>query len=282
MFLKESTASHHFGHFAMKKIIPASLVVLFVLLSWGAWRSAPQEVLIVQDERPQVEVLADFLEEKGKLNVTMVEQDALPEDLSAYKAVLMFIHGDLGETTEEKIIDYTERGGRLVLLHHSISSGKASNEHYFDFLGIHLDNPEASSEPVEPGEGYGWRHDVPLTLVNLHSSHYITTHEVDWDEEAAYASSDAPSIEAEYPAITLEDSEVYLNHKFADGREKTVLLGMKYYDDRVDTLFMQDRAGWIKEQGAGEVIYFMPGHVASDYEHPGIAQMILNSIEWQP
>lgn len=265
----------------MKTFAPVriGLVILLALLAGPAMA---QQVLIVQDERPQVEVLAEFLEDEGDLAVTLVEQEALPDDLPAYDAVLLFIHGDLAEATERRVIDYTEAGGRLVLLHHSISSGKAENAHYFDFLGLRLDHPEASSEPVEPGAGYGWRHDVALTLVNLNSGHYITSHAVDWDETVAYTPSDAPSVEADYPALTLEDSEVYLNHKFTDGRAKTVLLGMKYYDDRVDALFMQDRAAWTKTQGAGEIVYFMPGHVTADYEHPSIAQMILNSITWQP
>lgn len=263
--------------------VSISFIAFLTVATWLACHpAAAQDVLVIQDERPQVEVLADFLEDEGDLAVSMIEPEALPDDLSAYEAILLFIQGDLDETTERRVIDYTEDGGRLVVLHHSISSGKVENAQYFDFLGIQLDDPEASSEPVEPGEGYGWRHDVSLTLVNLHPDHYITSRGVDWDETVTYASSDAPSVEREYPALTLDDSEVYLNHKFTDGREKTVLLGMKYHDDRVDALFMQDRAAWVKAQGAGEVVYFMPGHVVEDYEHPGVAQMILNSITWQP
>ncbi len=268
----------------MKKIVSVSAgcTALLALIAWLAWRPAPQRVLLIQDERPPVEVLADFLEDRGGLEVSLVEQETLPDDLSAYDAVLMYVSSDLTEAAERRIIDYTEGGGRLVLLHHSISSGKVDHERYFDFLGLHLDVPEEPSEPVEPGGGYGYRHHITLTLVNLQPHHYITNHEVDWDETVAYTSSDAPSVEAHFPAISLEGSEVYMNHKFTDGREKTVLLGMKYYDDRVDALFMQDRAAWIKARGAGEVIYFMPGHVASDFAHPALAQMILNSITWQP
>lgn len=267
------------------RLLPAVLLLfLFLVL---AFRRPPERVLIIQDERPQTEVLADFLEERGGLEVEVVEQDGLPEDLTPYRAVLLFIHGDLHEATERAAIDYTRRGGRLIPLHHSISSGKAENPHYFDFLGIRLDHPMQSSKAVEPGEGYGWRHTetdgegVTLTLVNLNPSHYITSHRVDWGEPIRYIPSDGPSAEGYHPSLSLEDSEVYLNHKFTDGREKVVLMGLKYYDDRVDYLFMQDRAGWIKAAGEGEIIYLMPGHAVSDYAHPAVAQMILNAITWQ-
>jgi len=244
------------------------------------------KVLVIQDELPQIEVLASYLLQESPLDVIVTDQNALPNDFNNYKAVLLFIHGGITRTTEDRVIEYTKNGGRLVVLHHSISSGKAANPYYFDFLGIQLDSPENSSGPVEPGGGYGWRHQetdntgVTLTLINLQPAHYITSHKIVWPDSALYQPSDFPSTHKNYPVIQLTNSEVYLNHKFTDGRQKTVILGLKYFDDRVDHLFMQDRAGWIKNQGEGEVIYLMPGHTAQDYKHPVIAQMILNAIQW--
>ncbi len=182
--------------------------------------------------------------------------------------------------TEKAIIDYTMNGGRHIPLHHTISSGKAENEFYFDFLGIRLDNPTESSNPVEPGGGYGWRHVPLLTMVNLNPQHYITSHKVNWGEKIAYTPSDFPSAEGMYPSIALENSEVYLNHKFTDGREKIVLMGLKYFDDRNQRLFMQDRVGWIKKAGKGDIIYLLPGHEPPDYENANISQMILNAVNW--
>jgi hypothetical protein len=263
-------------------------VMVVALFAWLGAGPGPRDVLIIQDEMPQIEVLSAFLKEHGNKEVDVVDQDGLPDDLSQYEAVLLFIHKDLAEATEKAVIDYTKKGGRFVCLHHSISSGKAANKYYFDFLDVRLDNPKQSSKAVEPGVGYGWRHtetngeNVTLTIVNLNSKHYITNHRVDWGEAIPYTVSDYPSEEARFPSISLENSEVYLNHKFTDGREKTVLMGIKYFDDRVGKVFMQDRAGWIKREGDGEIVYLMPGHAASDYENRNIAQMVLNAIEWQP
>jgi len=239
-------------------------------------------VLIVHDELPQTEVLATFLREEGGLDVAVVDQSQLPKDWSGYRAVIAYIHRVLEVPTENAIIAYTENGGRYIALHHSISSKKALNEFYFDFLGIRLDNPGAAKNPVIPGEGYGYRHEATLTLVNLNPSHYITSHNVTWAEEVSYTSSDHSSVEIAYPSISLHDTEVYLNHKSTDGREKIVLAGIRFFDDRNGQMFMQDRGAWLKKHGKGEVIYFMPGHAASDFENDNYAQMILNAITWEP
>jgi len=257
------------------------LILAGSLMSPGLQASESNKVLIVHDELPQMEILSAILQQKGGFEVTVVEQSALPEDWSGYRAVIGYIHRVLEVPAEKAIIAYTDKGGRYVALHHSISSKKASNEFYFDFLGIQLDSPKSAKNPVMPGEGYGWRHET-LTLVNLNPAHFITNNGVSWGAEILYTSSDQPSTEALYPSLSLHESEVYMNHKFTDGREKTVLCGFKYLDDRNGQLFMQDRAVWTKPYGEGEVVYLMPGHSAADFQNSNFSQMILNAINWQP
>jgi hypothetical protein len=253
-----------------------SLLFLTVCTVFILGSSSPRqpEVIIVQDEMPQMEVLVKFLRENGKLSVTVTDQGSFPKDLSAYDAVIVFIHGDLKEKTENSIINYTKKGGKLICLHHSISSKKTQNKFYFDFLGIRLDKG-----PMEKG-GYKWK-ESSWSLVNLNSKHFITNFNVNWNEKVAYTPSDYPSSKRAYPCITLkQDSEVFINHKFTDGREKVVLCGIVYHDNESDKTYMQDRGAWIKRQDKGTIIYFMPGHIASDYENKNISQMILNAIRW--
>lgn len=263
-----------------------SFLIFIPLLIAQITLAQSNKVLVIQDEMPQIEVLAKFLRNTGKLKVEIVDQSHLPGDMSGYQAVIGFIHGSLEVSTEKAIIDYTENGGRYICLHHSVSSGKARNEFYFDFLGIQLDHPEFSRYPVKPGEGYGWFHDgengITLILTNLNSHHYITSHNINWGPPVSYTSSDGPAVEGYYPSISLSETEVYMNHKFTDGREKTVLCGFKYYDPRNGELFMQDRAVWLKPYGEGTIVFIMPGHTPADYENPNIAQMILNAIVWEP
>jgi len=249
-------------------------VPICIGLIFGLSSARPRKVLIVQDELPQMEVLSKFLRETGRLSVAIKDQKSLPEDLSGYQAVIVFIHKDLEAATEESIIDYTKNGGKLICLHHSISSKKALNRFYFDFLGIRLDK-----EPMEAG-GYKWKAST-WSLVNLNSQHFITNSDVKWDKEIVYTPSDYPSTERVYPNITLkDDSEVFINHKFTDGREKVVLCGIVYHDAESDKTYMQDRGAWIKKQGKGTIVYFMPGHAVSDYENKNISRIILNAITW--
>jgi hypothetical protein len=239
-------------------------------------------VLIVTDERPQMAVLAAYLKDNGGLESVIVDQSSLPDDWSVFDAVVGYVHLDLAPETERRIIDYTRAGGRYLCLHHSISSGKIKNAHYFDFLGVALEGAERSREPTEPGGHYAWREHVALTVVNLNPDHYITRTGVSWPETVRYRPSDAPSTEREYPALTLDPSEVYLNVNFTDGREKTVLLGFEYRDDRNGRLFMQDREGWIKRSGRGWIVYLQMGHFAEEWRNPAVAQMALNAIRWHP
>ena len=248
-----------------------AVCIVFIL---GSSSQRQPKVIIVQDEIPQMEVLAKFLREKGKLSIAVTDQRSFPEDLSVYDAVIVFIHGNLEENTEKSIINYTKNGGKLICLHHSISSKKAQNKFYFDFLGMRLDKG-----PMEKG-GYKWKQSS-WSLVNLNSKHFITNSDVNWDEKVNYTPSDYPSSKRAYPCINLKhDSEVFINHKFTDGREKVVLCGIVYHDTENNKTYMQDRGAWIKRQGKGTIVYFMPGHIASDYENSNISQMILNAIRW--
>jgi len=257
-----------------RRLIYLLVVIVCTVFNLGSSSPRQTKVIIVQDEMPQMEVLAKFLREHGKLSVTISDQSSFPKDLSAYDAVIVFIHRDLQENTENSIINYTKKGGKLICLHHSISSKKAQNKFYFDFLGIRLD-----TGPMEKG-GYKWK-ESSWSLVSLNSKHFITNFKVNWDEKINYASSDYPSSKRAYPCINLkQDSEVFINHKFTDGREKIVLCGIVYHDKESDKTYMQDRGAWIKRQGKGTIIYFMPGHISSDYENKNISQIILNAIRW--
>jgi hypothetical protein len=239
------------------------------------------KVLIIQDELKQMEVLSEFLtSNQGNLEIDIVKQKNLPEDLSAYHSILLYLHFKLQEDTESKVIEYTRNGGRLIVLHHSISSGKAKNKDFFPFLGIQLDGTDNSRDAEPPGGGYAWIEGVTFTLINLDSGHCVINHNVEWGEEVNYTPSDLTSLASAYPTISLHDSEVYLNHKFTDGKDKTILMGMKFYDIRNDQLFMQDRASWHKIAGQGDIFYFMPGHSSREFENKNFSQMILNAINY--
>jgi hypothetical protein len=265
-----------------------NLLVIALLGCAGVCRlsavEANHRVLCIHDGAKVVQVLADFLHDQGQLEVTLVDQSHLPADLSGYRAVLGYVHNRLLEPTQTAIIDYTRAGGRFVALHHMISAAKAEFPAYFAFLGIQLDNPGAARNPVSPGGGYGWftgdENGVPVTMVNLNPGHFIVSHDIRWAETTSYRSSESLTPAKEYAALVLAKSEAYMNHKFTDGREKTVLCGMKFIDPRTHELFEQDRLVWCKSYGSGQIVYIQPGHFKEEYGNPTIRQMVLNAIIW--
>jgi len=163
-----------------ERVVLILVVGVTLILSVGVFGSGSRakNVLIVMDEREQMEVLADYMKQQSGVVSTIVDQAALPGDLGSYDAVIGYIHGKLDRRTEVAIIDNTKKGGRFVCLHHMISSGKAKNELYFDFLGIQLDKPGESRNPTTPGDGYAWRHPVDMTIVNVNPEHYISNHNI--------------------------------------------------------------------------------------------------------
>ena len=251
--------------------------ILFALLS--SCVAAPgmaESVLIVADEWPQMEVLGDYLHDKGGYEIEKAEQDEMEADLSGYAGVFEFVHGDLKDEPAQALMDYAENGGRLIVVHHGISSAKKRTKGWLPFLGIELDIAKRAEHR------YSWVHGASFHLVNLNPDHYITSQNVNYHKTIEYQSSDRPSKPVESPAIEFVDSEVFLNHQFTDGREKTVLFGFRYEDPKTGKIHMQDRSGWLKRVGRGYAFYFHPGHTVSDFENANYCQIILNCLTWEP
>ena len=255
------------------------------LLVGAATQTAFAEVLIVGDEFPAMQVLAARLEREAHIPSKLVSQKELPASLAAFEAVVVYIHGAMAESAEDACIDYTKAGGKLVLLHHSISSGKRKNPHWFSFLGVAL--PEGD---LAHG-GYKWIEGVRLSLVNLNPNHFIMTNEVSYPELIPYTSTNVPErrpsppqdaapAQARLPGFALDDTEVYLNHVHTEPH--TLLMGLKYEDPKSGTIFMQDRAGWLKPAGRGLIIYLMPGHTKKDFEDPTYGRIVVNAVRYKP
>ncbi len=235
--------------------------------------SAAPEVLIVADEFPAMQVLADKLKAQEGIASRIVAQTNMPADLSPYAAVIVYIHLKLDAAAERAFIDYTEAGGKLIPLHHSISSGKRKNASWFKFLGVTL--PEGD---VTQG-GYKWIEGVTLDWVSLAPDHFIMTNRVNYPKRITYAREGAAD-ERPRPGFTLKNSEVYINHTLTGPH--TLLMGFKYTDPTTGRVFMHDRAGWLKRAGKGWIIYFQAGHSAADFEEPAYARILANAVIYQP
>ncbi|MGA0560653.1 ThuA domain-containing protein [Larkinella sp. VNQ87] len=227
-----------------------------------------QDILIVADEIPAMEVLASAFRTQEKLDCKIVTQTELPASLAPFKAVLVYIHKDLNPEPERAFIQYARNGGRLVVLHHSISSAKRKNAEWFPFLGVTLPQKD-----VNEG-GYKYVGDISMEVVNLAPRHFITTHQIRYDTTLSYQREEQTAMTA-YPGIVLHKTEGFLNHQLSS--PKTVLMGYKFRD-ATGKLWMQDRATWYMPTEKGWVFYSQPGHAVSDFENPHYARVILNMV----
>jgi len=161
----------------------AKLLAFTLILSLATTVLRGEELLIVADEIPAMELLAGHIRGATGLVSKIVTPSAMPDHLSMYRTVVDYIHKDMTEATEEQFIDYAKNGGKLILLHHSISSGKQKNKDWFPFLDIKL----------PPGDldagGYKYYAPVSFDLVNLAPTHYITAHDVQYDGRVPYVSN---------------------------------------------------------------------------------------------
>src|SRR5579864_3240423 len=162
------------SHCATISLNMTKLLLLVAVLCYPLHGAKP--VLIVSDGAP-IRILAVQLKAHGIQSET-VGEDAIPGNLSSYPAVLIYVHSVLAGPAEKAFMAYANAGGKLIVLHHSISSQKRQNPNWMAFLGVKL--PEGD---VSEG-GYKFYDPVNLTLVNLAPKDWITTHDVHWESRA--------------------------------------------------------------------------------------------------
>ncbi|GAB3892233.1 hypothetical protein GCM10028803_04840 [Larkinella knui] len=251
----------------MKILLPS-----FIGLLIRVGQLCAQDVLIVADEIPAMEVLARRMQQREGLTSKIVTQTNLPATLANFRAVIVYIHQDLDSIPEKAFVSYTQKGGKLLCLHHSISSAKRKNKLWFSFLGIDLPKKDASEG------GYQYVGDVDMAVVNLAPQHFITTHKITYPELIAYTQEGEPKGKP-VPGFVLSKTEGFLNHQFLSPR--TRLLGFKF-TDASGQVWMQDRSAWCMPVGKGWLFYSQPGHAVSDFDNPIYTQLIANAILFTP
>jgi hypothetical protein len=248
--------------------------ILALIALWGCCFSVPckaQDILVVADEFQAMLILTSHIQADTKLTSKIVGQTEMPQSLSAYRAVIVYIHGDLQPHAEHAFIAYAQEGGKLILLHHSISSHKRENKDWFSFLHIELPMGDLASG------GYKYFAPVSFDVVDLARGNYVTSHNVHFDKMIPYTDP-AGGVERTLPGTRFDDTEVYLNHKLEGPR--TLLLGLKYRDSATGVVYMQDTAGWLMQSGKGMVFYFMMGHRPEDFNNPAYSQILSNAVEY--
>ena len=241
-------------------------LLLACLLITG--RVSAQDILIVADEIPAMEVLAKAIKTQEGLTSKLVRQTEMPESLTGFRAVVVYIHKDLDSIPEKAFINYARNGGKLICVHHSISSAKRKNKTWFPFMGIDLPKKE-----VNEG-GYKYVGGVTMAVVNLAPGHFITTHKIKYDSTIAYTPEGQQQVK-KIPGFVLLNTEAFLNHNLLTPR--TILLGVKIKDE-AGKVWMQDRSAWYMPVEKGWLFYSQPGHAISDFDNPVYARILTNAI----
>jgi hypothetical protein len=247
------------------------VLLTLALLAPGA---AQASLYAVHDTPEPMEALKSSLSRLG-LAVSVEDQAAFRSHMRSInaRAIFMYIHNEFDPEVENFLISYAEAGGRLIVLHHGMASGKMRSARWPEFLGVRIlprDHPE---HPWKVLRGN-------YLLVKLDPLHWVVNHKVEFPKTVSYTPSDTPSAAQQLPAIELPDTELFHDQLFTDGRRKTVLLGMKGEID--GQVVMQDRGGWLMPAGKGWVFHFQPGHFARDFTDPNYARILANAVEWKP
>ena len=250
--------------------MPKSLMLLALACLAAVASLHAAEVLIVADEFPAMQVLADQLKAEEGLACRIVKQAEMPRDLAPFQAVIVYIHRALNAPAEKAMLDYLNHGGRLVALHHSISSGKRTNENWFATFGVDLPKGDVTNG------GYQWIEGVTIEVANLAPDQFVTTNKVHYPDMVVPAAQTGGATAAPLPGIRLPESEVYLNHVLAG--ERTTLLALKYTDAKSGRTWLQRTAGWTRPVGLGRLYYFMPGHSVRDFENSAYTRIVMNAV----
>ena len=247
-------------------------IFLLLMMVWAAASAVcrAQGVLIVADEFHAMQVVAAQLEADTKVQTRIIGQTEMPPSMASYRAVLVYLHGELSPAAEHKLMQYANDGGDLIVLHHTISSRKRENKDWFNFLHIEL-----PAKPFADG-GYAYFDPVTYQVVNLAAGSPLMKG-VTFSEKVAFTDP-AGGGERTLPGTTFPDTEVYVNHVLTG--EHTLLLGMKYTDATTGRVYMQDTAGWMMAAGKGTVFYFMMGHRFEDFQNAAYRRLLRNAVEY--
>lgn len=252
----------------------------------GEYGEPGRPLFLMSDVSDELVTLRARLTENGWMVFHFTQEEFLTSDeyidLSEYASVIAYIHKPLHNVVEEALISYTETGGKLLVLHHSLASAKVENPEWLKFLGVSI---------LPEDKEYPWKVSAETShiMVNLAPGHYITSHKVKYDREVDFSFVERPDLEGTYPAFRLDNTEVFHNQRFAKDNERVILFGYRMKDAETGNVpgqpfipGMEPTSGWYKPGGKGWVFYLQPGHTELDFENQSFFQVLLNCLNWEP
>lgn len=222
--------------------------------------------------------------------------------LSAWKikrnkpyAIITYNKNCYSNTTVSALIEFTQKGGRLIALHHNISSMMMRQPKWLAFAKVQIEKGEHAKYPWSVMEG------GDLFLFNLSPNHPITTNNVTFPDSAPILETygmkaDASqwvlthalttvemtkvSQERTQPALKFHESEYFINHVLLPAPERVLLFGEYFIFPKKGKAFISANGGWMLPVGRGKLFYFMPGHSSHDYNEE-YCHIIKNALEFE-
>jgi hypothetical protein len=131
---------------SMPAMIPSMRLVMLLLCLVPIPTMAQSTVYAVHDTPEPMKTLRLSLSKLG-IRVVLEDQKLFSQHMSSMRpqAILMYIHDEFDPAVERFLISYTEQGGRLIVLHHGMASGKMRSARWPGFLGVQIlprDHPD--------------------------------------------------------------------------------------------------------------------------------------------
>jgi len=177
----------------------------------------------------------------------------------------------------DALINYCNKGGKLITLHHNISSMMLRRPEWLEFTGIEITKGKKVKYPwsvieggdlymfnINPGHAITWENieytdQAPLYALEVNPNSTTLTYELDENQQEQIKPLE------KQPAILFKESEYFINHIPLPDPNRELLFGLYFTDQKSGRKFFSANGGWITKKGKGTLIYLMPGHGKSDY-----------------
>lgn len=252
------------------------------------------EIIIVYNtpHKPQMERLKAWLDEnitqyKFKMSTQLFLWWKIKRSNPA--CVIVYNKNLMGRLNVKAIKKYCAQGGKVITLHHNVSSMMLRRPEWLDFVQVYIKRGDDAEYPWSVIEG------GDLYLTNLQPNSEITTEGIEYDAEVPELNlREDPSkmvlthelkgeAKTEYqerkkePAIEFKKSEYFINHVPLPNPQRTLLFGVYFKDPESGRMFISNNGGWKMPYKKGMIYYFMPGHAIHDY-HQQYCSIIKNCI----
>lgn len=205
------------------------------------------------------------------------------------KCIITYNKNLIKKRNVKTIKEYCANGGKLIALHHNVSSMMLRRPEWLDLMKINIvkgDDAEYPWSVIEGGDlyltnlqpdnaittkGIEYDSEVPMLKLSVDPTKKVLTHELDESQQKEFHSREKEK------AIEFKKSEYFINHLPLPEPNRILLFGIFFHDPESGREFISNNGGWKMPYKEGMIYYLMPGHSVHDY-HENYCNIIRNCI----